>query len=84
MARAGLDSKTRLNIMASNPRRRASRSECSTSARPTPVPRYDADTKYPALAMWAARPTKFGLMYDAPIRYPPKRATDTAAAGRIQ
>ena len=70
--------------MASNPRRRASRASAPPAPAPTPVPRYGADTKYPALAMWAARPTKFGLMYDAPIRYPPKRATDTAAEGRIE
>ena len=34
--RLGFDSSTRLNIMASNPSTLASRSECSTSARPTP------------------------------------------------
>ncbi len=45
MPRAGLDSNTRLNCMASKPSRRASRSECSTIVRPTPVLRYGASTK---------------------------------------
>ena len=43
--RAGLDSKTKLNIIASNPRDLAWDKECSTRALPMPCPRMWETTK---------------------------------------